>query len=82
MSGEAEMGLLSSLESSCCLGKGSPSLGTQESWDAGQVLEEQAISLGVQTLWDHLVLGTFRQQLEQFVRLDHLGLASLKLSKI
>lgn len=57
------------------------SLGTQESWDAGQVLGELAVSLTVQALWDHLGRKV-RAQLKQFVRLDRLGLATLKLSRM
>jgi hypothetical protein len=36
------------------------SLGTQESWNAGQVLGELAVSLAVQALWDPVGLGKYR----------------------
>lgn len=49
------------------------SLETQESWDAGQVPGRAGCFTAP---GDHLGIWTCRQQLEQFVRKDNLGLAT------
>lgn len=52
------------------------SLGTQESWDAGQVPGRASCFTHYTVLGDHLGIRTCRQQLEQFVRKDSLELAT------
>lgn len=38
-------------------------LGAQGNWNTGQVLKEQAVSLALQPLQDHLQLGKYKQSL-------------------
>lgn len=52
-------------------------MGIQERWYVGQGLEEQDVLFTVQVLKNLFGLGKYRQQLEQFVRFDCLGMQIL-----